>query len=259
MKSIATTLFTLFLFTFTACNTAQEPTSESEPTVETDVRDADFQSLFNGEDLSGWVVPEDDGGHWRVVDGVIDYDALSEAEEDKNLWSEESYGDFVLRLEWRLTETPYINEQVRFILPDGTHKKGLDGEDILISLPDSDSGVFVRGSSKAQINIWNWPVGSGEVYGYRTDGSMPDDVRAGVTPSVHADNDLGEWNEFEITMKGDRLTVVLNDITVIENAELPGIAEEGPIALQHHGGMRDGEWYSPPSIVQFRNIEILEL
>ena len=33
-----------------------------------------FTSLFNGSDLSGWVVPEGDGGHWKVVDGVIDYD-----------------------------------------------------------------------------------------------------------------------------------------------------------------------------------------
>lgn len=259
MKSLATTLFVLLLVSFTACNMAQEPTSETDQSNESVVQNADFQSLFNGEDLSGWVIPEGDGGHWRVVDGVIDYDALSEAEEDKNLWSEASYGDFTLRLEWRLTETPYVNPNVRFILPDGSHKKGLDGEDILISLPDSDSGVFVRGSSKAQINIWNWPVGSGEVYGYRTDGSMPADVRAGVTPSVHADNNLGEWNQFEITMQGDRLTVVLNGITVIEDAQLPGIAEEGPIALQHHGGKRDGEWNSPPSIVQFRNIEILEL
>ena len=29
----------------------------------------------------------------------------------------------------------------------------------------------------------------------------------------------GQWNEFEITLKGDRLTVVLNGKTVIENAE----------------------------------------
>ncbi|MEX1212737.1 MAG: DUF1080 domain-containing protein [Balneolaceae bacterium] len=255
MKSLATTFLALFLIAFTACNTAQE----TEPAIQTEILPGEFQSLFNGEDLTGWVLPEGDGGHWQVIDGVIDYDALSEAEGDKNLWSEESYGDFVLRLEWRLSETPYINPRVRFILPDGSHKKGLDGEDILISLPDSDSGVFVRGSSKAQINIWNWPIGSGEVYGYRTDGSMPADVRAGVTPSIHADNDLGEWNQFEITMRGDRLTVVLNDMTVIENAELPGIAEEGPIALQHHGGKQNGEWNSPPSIVQFRNIEILEL
>lgn len=259
MKRLLPTLLSLLLVGLVACEPAAESTAETEAPSAPQYNDSDFQSIFNGEDFTGWVVPEGDGGHWQVIDGVIDYDALSEAEEDKNLWTEASYGDFVLRLEWRLTETPYVNPRVRFILPDGTHKKGLDGEDILISLPDSDSGVFVRGSSKAQINIWNWPIGSGEVYGYRTDGSMPADVRAGVTPSIHADNDLGEWNQFEITMRGDRLTVVLNGITVIENAELPGIAAEGPIALQHHGGKVDGEWNSPPSIVQFRNIEILEL
>ena len=38
-----------------------------------------FVSLFNGKDLTGWKIPEGDGGHWKVVDGVIDYDAGSEA------------------------------------------------------------------------------------------------------------------------------------------------------------------------------------
>ena len=65
---------------------------------------------------------------------------------------------------------------------------------------------------------------------------MPASVRAGVTPKHQADKPVGEWNSFEITLKGDRLTVVLNGITVIENAELPGIPEKGPIAFQHHGG-----------------------
>ena len=32
-----------------------------------------------------------------------------------------------------------------------------------------DSGIYLRGSSKSQVNIWCWPIGSGEVYGYRTD------------------------------------------------------------------------------------------
>src|SRR5262245_55380933 len=69
-----------------------------------------FVSLFNGKDLSGWKVPERDGGHWKVVDGAIDYDAGSEASGDKNLWSEREYGDFVLRLDWRLKEAPFINK-----------------------------------------------------------------------------------------------------------------------------------------------------
>ncbi len=38
-----------------------------------------FVSLFNGKDLTGWKVPEGDNGHWKVVDGAIDYDAESEA------------------------------------------------------------------------------------------------------------------------------------------------------------------------------------
>jgi hypothetical protein len=218
-----------------------------------------FLPLFNGVDLSGWVVPEGDNGHWRVVDGVIDYDALSEAPGGKDLWSEQEFGDFVLRLEWRITETPFVNRNVPLIRPDGTHQRGPDGEIIRLAIPDSDSGVYLRGSSKAQVNIWCWPIGSGEVYGYRTDPNMPPEVVAAVTPRVMADNHVGEWNAFEITMAGDRLTVRLNDVLVIDNAQLPGVPERGPIALQHHGRMENGVWVSPPSLVQFRNIEIREL
>ena len=46
-----------------------------------------FASLFNGRDLSGWKVPAGDNGHWKVINGFIDYDARSEAPGDKNLWS----------------------------------------------------------------------------------------------------------------------------------------------------------------------------
>jgi hypothetical protein len=218
-----------------------------------------FVSLFNGRDLTGWKVPDGDGGHWKVVDGVIDYDAESAAPKDKNLWSLAEYADFVLRLEWRIKETPYTNPNVPIIRFDGTHKKGPDGKEIRLAVPDSDSGVFLRGSSKAQVNIWCWPTGSGEVYGYRMDEKMPTEVRAGVTPKANADKDVGEWNTFEITMKGDRLSVVLNGIRVLDGAQLPGVPARGPIALQHHGEKRGGVWAGPPSLVQFRNISIREL
>ena len=102
-------------------------------------------------------------------------------------------------------------------------------------------------------------VGSGEVYGYRMDKKMPAAVRAGVTPKTNADHNIGEWNTFFVTMKGDRLSVKLNGKQVLRNAQLPGIPESGPIALQHHGGKRNGEWRSPPALVQFRNIFIREL
>ena len=218
-----------------------------------------FVSLFNGKDFTGWKVPAGDGGHWKVAGGVIDYDAQSQAQGSKDLWSEKEYGDFVLRVEWRIKETPYVNPNVPIIRWDGTHKKGPDGKEITLAVPDSDSGIFLRGSSRGQVNIWCWPTGSGEVYGYRMDEKMPAAVRAGVTPKLNADKDVGQWNAFEITMKGDRLTVVLNGTTVLENAELPGIPARGPIALQHHGQKKDGVWTGPPSLVQFRNLSIKEL
>ena len=218
-----------------------------------------FTPLFNGRDLSGWKVPAGDNGHWRVIDGVVDYDAESEAKDEKSLWSEKEFGDFVLKLEWRIKATPYVNPNVPIVRWDGSHKKGPDGKEIRIPVPDSDSGIYLRGSSKAQINIWAWPVGSGEVYGYRMDEKLPTTVRAGVTPSKNADRDIGEWNAFEITMRGDRLTVVLNGEAVISKAQLPGVPARGAIALQHHGAKKDGKWTSPPSLVQFRNIAIREL
>jgi len=216
----------------------------------------DFVPLFNGRDLSGWKIPAGDNGHWRVVDGVIDYDAESEAAGDKSLWSAQEFGDFVLRVEWRIKSTPYTNPSVPIIRFDGTHKKDASGKEIRIAVPDSDSGIYLRGSSKAQVNIWGWPTGSGEVYGYRTDASMPAAVRAGVTPKRNADRDIGAWNSFEITMRGSRLTVVLNGEEVVSNAELPGVAARGAIALQHHGEKKNGVWVQPPSLVQFRNISI---
>ncbi len=218
-----------------------------------------FMPLFNGRDLAGWKVPVGDNGHWRVIDGVIDYDAESEAKDEKSLWTEREFGDFVLRVEWRLKSTPYVNPSVPIIRWDGTHKKDAQGQEIRIAVPDSDSGIYLRGSSKSQVNIWSWPIGSGEVYGYRTDAAMTPAVRAGVTPTRNADRDIGQWNTFEITMRGDRLTVVLNGQTVINNAQLPDVPVRGPIALQHHGEKKGGVWVAPPSLVQFRSIALKPL
>jgi hypothetical protein len=221
-----------------------------------------FQSLFNGNDLSGWKVPEGDNGHWKVVDGVIDCDARSEAEvRDKSLWSERSFADFILRVDWRWKTEPVPKLRVPVVLPDGNTKKNDRGRDITVEVDSLDSGIYLRGSGKSQMNIWTWPVGSGEVYAYRTDRNMPPEVRAGVTPKKYADRPRGEWNTFEITMKGDRLWVKLNGEEVISDAQLPGVQKEGPIALQHHGSFdaRTREWTGSPSLVQFRNIFIREL
>ncbi|MCG8602281.1 MAG: DUF1080 domain-containing protein [Verrucomicrobiales bacterium] len=218
-----------------------------------------FVSLFNGKDLSDWVIPEGDNGHWKVIDGVIDYDAQSEAKGDRNLWTAKEYGDFELRIDWRIKKTTGFYD-VPYVLPDGSYVKDEEGKKITHPMPNADSGIYLRGESKYQLNIWCWPIGSGEVYGIRNNEKNPPEVRAGVTPKRKADHPIGEWNSFVITMKGDRLTVELNGHVVIENALLPDVPEKGKIALQHHGGKKkDGTWSPASSLVQFRNVFIKEL
>jgi hypothetical protein len=218
-----------------------------------------FITIFNGKEFTGWKVPEGDNGHWKILDNVIDYDAESEALKDKNLWTEKQYRDFILYVDFRIKSTPYKNPNVPIILPSGLHKLDENGKEITMIVPDSDSGILLRGNAKSQVNIWCWPTGCGEVYGYRMDQKMVPEVRRAVTPVTNADKNIGEWNTFKITVKGDVLNVELNGIPVIINATLPGLPEEGAIGLQHHGSKKDGIWESPPALVQFRNIYIKEI
>ena len=193
-----------------------------------------FVPLYSGVDLSGWKSDPGHEGHWQPKDWVLSYDGRSEAA-DKNLWSEREYGDFQLICDWRWTRKP-VDTPCPVVLPSGEVATDADGNPQQQEVPSAgDSGIYLRGSSKSQVNIWCWPVGSGEVYGYRTDDNMPAEIRAGVTPRTKADKPIGQWNRFLITMRADRLTVQLNGETVIENAQLPGVPPRGPIALQHHG------------------------
>jgi len=115
-------------------------------------------------------------------------------------------------------------------------------------LDAGDSGILMRGVLKCQANIWSQALGSGEINGYRTDRSMPQEVRRACIPIKNADRPFGEWNAFEITLKGKCMTVVLNGEKVIDSAHLPNLPDLGPIGLQHHGDS-----------VQFRNLWIKEL
>jgi len=245
--------YLIFALLFFACQTGAKKNADNPDIPE------GFTSIFNGVDFSGWKVPVGDNGHWKIIDGVIDYDAESEAAEDKNLWTKKEYGDFELYVDWRIKETPWDNPRVPLIMPDGTHKLNEHGEEIKMVVPDSDSGILLRGQGKSQVNIWCWPIGSGEVYGYRMDKEMPADVIKSVTPLTNADHNIGEWNTFKITLQGNVLTVMLNDKLVLDHARLPDLPEKGYLGLQHHGNKQDGEWVSPPSLVQFKNIYIKEL
>lgn len=205
--------------------------------------DEGFAPMYIGVDFSGWKYGPEHEGHWRATDWTITFDG-----QGADLWTEKSYKDFVMVCDWRWTSEPK-NAALPVILPDGRNRVDENGQPVTLVVPEAgDSGIYLRGNSKSQVNIWCWPIGSGEVYGYRTDESLPAEVIAGVTPSENADAPIGQWNRFIITMKGDRLTVVLNGRTVLNNAQLPGVPDSGPIALQHHGGA-----------LQFANLYIREL
>ncbi len=202
-----------------------------------------FTSLFDGKTLSSWVQDEKHKGHWIPKDGwILHYDGKS-----GDLWTEKVYKDFTLVCDWRwVASSGKRNQPV--LLPNGLTKTDAGKKPMTVEIDEYDSGIFLRGAARTQINLWNWPIGSGEVYGIRTDGKQPLPIRAALTPRVPADNKVGEWNRFVITVKGDRLTVVLNGKVVLHEALLPGVNPEGKLALQHHGNP-----------LEFANLYIKEL
>jgi hypothetical protein len=70
-----------------------------------------------------------------------------------------------------------------------------------------------------------------------------------------ATKDPGEWNHYSITFKGDKITVILNGVKVIDwiaepRGKIKDFAREGFIGLQNH------DW---ETTVLFQNIFIKEL
>ncbi|HZT83275.1 MAG TPA: DUF1080 domain-containing protein [Gemmataceae bacterium] len=110
--------------------------------------------------------------------------------------------------------------------------------------PKGDSGIYLRGNP--QVQIWDNPEGSGGLY---------NNQKHARKPLKKADKPVGEWNTFHIIMKGDKVTVFLNGVKVVDDTPLENYWErgkplpaKGPIELQHHG---DKLW--------FKNIYIKEL
>jgi hypothetical protein len=202
-----------------------------------------FRRLFDGASLHGWREAPEHAGHWSARGGVLVYDGKGDT-----LWTEESFGDFELVADWRWTREHQGRMQRPFIGPDGLEVRNPDGTPKTIEVEERDSGIYLRGSTKAQINMWMWPCGSGEIWGYRTDAAQPAEVRAAATPSTPADKPVGEWNRFVIRMEGERVTVALNGVVVIRGARLPGVPPRGPIGLQSHG-----------SPVEFQNLFVRPL
>ena len=107
----------------------------------------------------------------------------------------------------------------------------------------SNSGVYLRGRYEVQIADQGPREldshGVGAIYGF-------------LAPTAKAAKKASEWQAFDITLIGYRVTVVFNGKTIIDNQEIDGItggalnsneAAPGPIMLQGDHGR-----------VQFRNI-----
>jgi hypothetical protein len=220
--------------------------STNPPADEVADVDKGYKSLWYGLDFTGWKWDEGHKGHWRGADWRLVYDGKSEAKE-KNLWTDKSYGNFELVVDWRLpgkakkAALPVLSKTGEYVLENGLPKT----QEVLDA---GNSGIFLRGDPKAQVNICCWPAGSGEIYGYRSDKSQPPDVRAAAVPREKADAALGKWNRFVITARGDRVSVKLNGKLVIDNARLPEMPATGPIGLQSAGDQ-----------VEFGNLFIREL
>lgn len=202
------------------------------PAAESQVVPAGWTALFNGRDLAGWRgrphfdpakeaegTPEerakrqaewnaDMAKHWSVQDGVIVSDGHGVF-----LTTDRDYGDFELALEWMLPASC------------------------------ADSGIYLRGNP--QVQIWDPACERDFKHGCQkgSGGLWNNPAEApGKWPLVKADKPIGEWNTTRITMKGDRVTVVLNGQTVVNDAPLANYFQKGqplpargPIQIQTHG------------------------
>ncbi len=182
---------------------------------------AKTKPLFDGKTLDGWHNPYDWGEAW-VEDGAI---ALR-ANKKFFLVADGEYGDFTLELEVMLP-------------PEGK----------------SNSGVMFR--SHVQKN---------KVFGYQAEcdpserawtGGLYDEGRRGwLYPQKDQRGQielfqapLGEWIQYKIIAKGDRLRIFINGKKITDYRD--DTDAKGYIAVQHHG--EDGQIY------RFRNIRITEM
>lgn len=187
--------------------------------------DVGFVSMFNGTDLSGWqglvenpvarsrmsrseleakqkVADREMSKCWSVKDGAIWFSG-----EGANLCSVKDYGDFEMLVDWRIT------------------KKG-------------DSGIYLRGTPQVQI----WDTSRVEVGAQVGSGGLYNNAVNESKPLVVADNPVGDWNSFRILMTGERVSVWLNGILVVDDIVMENywdrsvpIFPTGAIELQAHG------------------------
>jgi hypothetical protein len=243
-------LFVFFVVSFPVI--AAEPASTAGVKTADQLRAAGFQPLIDHNSLNAWDMKSGFKDHWLLKDDVIDYDGKAPGKDfdARSLWTKKSYGDLELYVEWRLPPEPKMKPHP-IVLYNGDFLMREDDptkRETRPHLDAGDTGILFRGTSKCQANIWSQDLGSGEINGYRTDKKMPQSTRRACIPMKDADRPAGEWNNFLVTIRGNKMSVDTNGERVINEAELPDLPESGAIGLQHHGDP-----------AQFRQIWVKEL
>ena len=70
--------------------------------------DEGFHPIFDGASFTGWKYRDEFAGHWVIRHGVLLGTGTRYAKRpaDRDIWTEKSYGDFVLVTDWRLPKKP---------------------------------------------------------------------------------------------------------------------------------------------------------
>jgi hypothetical protein len=187
-----------------------------------------FQPLFNGKDLTGWTGAVND---YQVVDGVLQ----CKPGHHGNLLTEETFDNFVVRLEFKL--------------PPG----GNNG--LAIRAPLSNSELAYAGM-ELQVLDDSAPQYA-DLYDYQYHGSL-----YGLAPATRGYlRPVGKWNYQEVTVNGDHISVCLNgfeilNVNVAEVREKPLSGKEHPGAWRTSGHFGFCGHHDP---VAFRNIRIKRL
>jgi hypothetical protein len=183
------------------------------------------QSLFNGQDFTGWEgATADVSTCWEVVNGLL----VCNGKKGTWLRSSESYSDFDLRLEYRLLEGGNSGVYIR-VPKDGNHHGA--GSGIEIQVLDDDAKRY------------------DSLKGYQYTGSLYAIVAA--EPRVSRGPET--WNYLQITCRGGHYKINHNGIQVIDaDAKVTeGLAERrtaGFLGLQNHSER-----------VEYRDIRIARL
>lgn len=180
---------------------------------------ADAKELFNGRDLTGWVVMH--GGSWTVEQGVLvgrngTNWSTNPAVSGSWLRTEKEYADFTLEFEFAI------------------NAKG-------------NSGVFIRSGTDRNPAFTGHEMQILDDHGREpkvfTTGALYDVVAASKNMSKPA----GEWNKARITCAGKRIRIQLNGEEIV-NYETDRLTR-GYIGLQNHDSH---------AVVKFRGIRIQE-